>query len=64
MMAPFELPAAPQPPPPRLRFPQTVATYTGKPPIPPTQVYKPVVSIKPAADPGLTFTYETSVPKT
>lgn len=54
----------PSPPPPApLRYPHTVNTYVGPPPIPPTQVYKPVLVVQPVADPNVSFTYETSVPK-
>jgi hypothetical protein len=57
---PLPPPALPKPAPPR--YPQAVNTYTGRLPIPPTQVYKRVLEIKPAADKGITFTHETSVP--
>lgn len=42
------------------RYPQTVHTYTAPPPLPPNYVYKPVLTITPAADPGVSYTYETS----
>lgn len=58
---PLPPPALPKPAPPR--YSQAVNTYTGRLPIPPTQVYKPVIQIKPAADKGITFTHEISVPK-
>lgn len=57
----FTSPPAPSPAP---RYPHTINTYTGPPAIPPTQVYKPVVVVKPVADPNITFTWDTSVPKT
>ncbi|HRD74678.1 MAG TPA: hypothetical protein PK264_01885, partial [Hyphomicrobiaceae bacterium] len=56
-------PIPPSPPvmaPPPRRYPQTVRTYTTPPPLPPGYVFKPVLEIKPAKDPGLTFTIETS----
>lgn len=46
------------------RYRHTVNTYVGPPPIPPKQVYRPVVQIKPAADPNVSFTWRTSVNKT
>lgn len=58
--------APPSPPPVRAaptRYRHTVNTYVGPPAIPPTQVYRPVVTITPAADPGITFTWDSSVPK-
>jgi len=51
------VPAAPSAP---KRYPQTVHTYTAPPPLPPNYVYKPVLSITPPADSGVTYTYETS----
>jgi hypothetical protein len=45
------------------RYAHTVNTYTGPPYIPPTQVYKPVVTVKPIADPNISFSWETSVLK-
>jgi hypothetical protein len=42
------------------RYPQTVRTYTTPPPLPPNYTYKPVLTIKPAKDPGVEFTYDTS----
>ena len=60
--APAYTQPAPPPPPPQ-RFAHTINTYTGPPPIPPGHVYKPVVVIKPAADPNITLTWETSVPR-
>lgn len=55
---PMPLPT-PLPTPPK-RYPQTVRTYTAPPPLPPNHVYKPVLTIKPEKDPGISFTYETS----
>ncbi len=54
----------PSPPPPPTRYRHTVNTYVGPPPIPPKQIYRPVVEIKPAADPNVSFTWRTSVNKT
>lgn len=49
---------APPPPPPRpaQRYPQTVRTYT-PPPVPPGHVLKPVLTIKPAKDTGVSFVH-------
>lgn len=55
--------APPPPPAPPKRYPHTVNTYVGPPAIPPTHVYTPVFEVKPIADPNISFTYETSVPK-
>lgn len=58
---PFYTP--PSPPPAPQRYAHTINTYTGPPAIPPTHVYKPVVVVQPSADPGISFTWETSVPR-
>lgn len=46
------------------RYAHTINTYSGPPPIPPAQVYKQVVEIKPACDPNVSLTWRTSVPRT
>lgn len=56
---PFPM-SPPTPPPAPRRYPQTVHTYVAPPTLPPGYVYKPVLSITPAKDPGVTFTHETS----
>ncbi len=56
---PFAMSSPPSITPPK-RYPQTVHTYVGPPALPPGYVYKPVLSITPAKDPGVTFTHETS----
>lgn len=53
-------PSPPTPPPPTQRYPQTVHTYKAPPPLPPGYVLKPVLSVTPAKDPGVTFTWETT----
>lgn len=58
----FLPPISPSPPTPT-RYRHTVNTYVGPPPIPPTQVYRPVIEIKPAVDPNISFTWRTSVTK-
>ena len=53
-------PTPPSPPPAPQRYPQTVHTYTAPPPLPPGYVYKPVLTVTPAKDPGVSFTWETT----
>ncbi|MCC0007724.1 MAG: hypothetical protein H6876_06320 [Hyphomicrobiaceae bacterium] len=55
----YHEPPRPPTPPPR-RYPQTVHTYVAPPALPPQHVYKPVLTITPAKDTGVTFSYETT----
>lgn len=52
--------AAPSPPATQERYGQSVNSYTSPPKLPPDYTYKPVVTITPAKDPGVTFTHMTS----